>query len=68
MQLTHCPECGCRVDDHTNREEVGDGIPWQRVGAGVSEPDDIITCGDCADCRVDPTLFDQVRTLIESIY
>ncbi len=67
MEYTHCPACGCHIDDHSNDEDVDDGIPWQRVGAGVSEPDDIIDCGDCADCRIENRELESLRPIIEAL-
>ncbi len=52
QQATHCEFCGCLRDDHSYPEEVDDGIPFAIMSNGGDT--EIITCGDCADCTVDP--------------
>lgn len=45
-----CPECGCLWDDHSRPEDVDDGIPFARAASGETDPSQIVTCGDCAEC------------------
>ena len=58
----HCQRCGCLWDDHTPPEEVDDGIPFARAASGETDPTQIVTCGDCAECYEAPPVRGQEVT------